>query len=364
MQEPLLDPATLGIPGRQFTDQNGNALEYLPFITGYAISQDGWEMIATICVRGTCAPEGLSSWSADSQTGLFRSLDGGITWTETERLNFGASVFALLPDGRALLNTYDSKDSASVRAYPGLAELNFPVGLGYWGGSVVVLADGQLVLRNDHGVPIRSDGHPLVAIPPTESATVITDFVIDRDRLDGLALVSGIGTRYLVPFDSNGAIGRGAFALGGESVVWSGNPDRFGVQLVNEGLILANASVPSSEPPPPGQSPIFDYRPVGIDFQRGVMHLLRQFSGPEYRTGRNHIVAAQRGPFARVVNTDDTCVYIRAEPLPSAGILDCAAEGVLLTDIGLAKDFAGSTWLHVATPAGAEGWANAQYLER
>jgi len=65
-----------------------------------------------------------------------------------------------------------------------------------------------------------------------------------------------------------------------------------------------------------------------------------------------------------VVHTDNTCLNVRAEPLPSAGILDCAAEGVLLRDLGQATDFAGSNWLQVATPAGAEGWASAQYLER
>ena len=76
------------------------------------------------------------------------------------------------------------------------------------------------------------------------------------------------------------------------------------------------------------------------------------------------IVAVQSGPFERVINTNDTCLNVRSEPLPSAGILECAAEGVLLRDLGDATEFAGSTWLHIATPGGAEGWANAQYLER
>jgi hypothetical protein len=50
-------------------------------------------------------------------------------------------------------------------------------------------------------------------------------------------------------------------------------------------------------------------------------------------TNNRTIVAVQRGPFARVVNTEGTCLNIRAEP-SAAQVLDCAAEGVLLRDLG------------------------------
>jgi hypothetical protein len=365
VRDSLLDTAALGLPPRQFTDTNGIVSEFLPFITGYALTPDASDIIATICVRGSCAPEGFDSWSADSQTALMRSRDGGVTWNEIGRINVGASVFALLPDGRALLTTYDSRESTKVRAHPGLEEVQFTAGLQYWPRSVTVLRDGQLVLRDVHGIPARSDGHPLISIPSDGSAWV-SDLVIDPDSLEGLALISGYGgnTNYLVPFDGTGQLGRGAFALGGDSIVWKGNPDQLGIQLSSEGLILANAPWPSTEPPIPGQGPASDYRPVALDLRTGTMHLLRQFSGPEYRSGRNHMVAVQRGPFARVVNTDNTCLNVRAEPLPSAGILDCAAEGVLLRQLGDETDFAGSTWLQVSTPAGSVGWANAAYLER
>ena len=63
------------------------------------------------------------------------------------------------------------------------------------------------------------------------------------------------------------------------------------------------------------------------------------------------------------MNTDNTCVNVRAEPLPSAGILDCAAEGVLLTDLLQFQEGGGVPWRRVRTPAGQEGWASMEFLE-
>jgi hypothetical protein len=64
------------------------------------------------------------------------------------------------------------------------------------------------------------------------------------------------------------------------------------------------------------------------------------------------------------VNTEGTCLNVRAEPGPAGQVLACEAEGVSLRDLGLSVDLEGVTWLRVVTPAGIEGWASMQYLER
>jgi hypothetical protein len=63
------------------------------------------------------------------------------------------------------------------------------------------------------------------------------------------------------------------------------------------------------------------------------------------------------------VNTDGTCLIIRAEYKIDAQPLACEAEGVLLRYIGQTTDAAGNLWAKVATPAGIEGYASTQYLE-
>src|SRR4030095_2288069 len=119
-----------------------------------------------------------------------------------------------------------------IRAHPGIEEVHFTAGIQYWPRSVTVLRDGQLVLREVHGIPARSDGHPLISIASAGSGWV-SDLVIDPDSLGGRAVISGYGgnTNYLVPFDATGQLGRGAFALGGDSIVWEGHPDQPGIQL-------------------------------------------------------------------------------------------------------------------------------------
>jgi hypothetical protein len=77
-----------------------------------------------------------------------------------------------------------------------------------------------------------------------------------------------------------------------------------------------------------------------------------------------------RGTFVRVVNTGNTCLNIHSAPGLNAPIIDCAAEGVLLTlGIGNAQypnvvDVDGSEWWSVITSSGIEGFASGEYLER
>jgi hypothetical protein len=80
-------------------------------------------------------------------------------------------------------------------------------------------------------------------------------------------------------------------------------------------------------------------------------------------SGRNYVRAVLHGPFARVVDTG-SCLNVRAEPAIAAPVLACAADGVLLRDTGESREVDGASWRRVITPAGVEGWAQTQYLER
>ena len=64
-----------------------------------------------------------------------------------------------------------------------------------------------------------------------------------------------------------------------------------------------------------------------------------------------------------MVNTG-SCLNVRAEPAMTAAVLACAADGVLLRDTGETREVDGATWRRVVTPAGVDGWASSQFLER
>ena len=74
-------------------------------------------------------------------------------------------------------------------------------------------------------------------------------------------------------------------------------------------------------------------------------------------------VIVQQGPFLQVIGVGEDCLPIRAEPSPDADELACAVERVLLQDQDEAVEVDGATWLKVETPAGVVGWADGRYLE-
>ncbi len=362
----LLDPSALGLPMRQYAEQDGTIREYPPPITGYAITPDASEIVASLCINGTCTGEGLSAWSAYSQTVLVRSTDGGVTWTEVATLEVGASVLGLLSDRQVVLITYDSRESSVIRLYPGLSEVTALPSDQYWLSDV--LPNGELIWRDNNGVPVLSDGRPLISALAGTDLRPVDDLLIQPEQMHGLASVYSFspgspGKYYLVPFDDAGAIGRGAFAPAGENVVWITDFVRFGVDLTKDGLILGNAAVPTSEIASNGQPIITDFVPVAIDLKKGSMRPFRPFLEGVVPRSRNLVAAAQRGPFARVVNTEGTCLNVRSAPNTGAKVLDCAAEGVLLRTDGSTGGHGTDLFLHVFTPSGIEGWASTQYLE-
>jgi hypothetical protein len=133
---------------------------------------------------------------------------------------------------------------------------------------------------------------------------------------------------------------------------------------LSDTLVAGNADVPPEllPTPEPGTYAI-NFVPVIIDLDTGEAHpLAGPFQEPPLG-GRNFVQAVLRGPFARVVDTG-SCLNVRAQPAMSGAVLACAADGALLRDTGETREVGDTTWQRVLTPAGVEGWASSQYLER
>jgi hypothetical protein len=107
--------------------------------------------------------------------------------------------------------------------------------------------------------------------------------------------------------------------------------------------------------------------PVVVNLETGEYRPIVEPFVPEggayHPYGRSLVRAVQIGPFARVVNTG-ACLNIRLAPSLTGEVGTCAADGVLLTEVGETRDADGVTWVHVRTPAGLDGWASVNYLER
>ena len=104
------------------------------------------------------------------------------------------------------------------------------------------------------------------------------------------------------------------------------------------------------------------YWPAIYDLETGSIHALAIPGVLQPEEELWPLLGLQQGPFLRVSLPGD-CKNVRAEPGLDAEILDCAAEGVLLRDLGEQAEHGGRTWLKVRTPAGIEGWSSSRYLQ-
>ncbi len=329
------------------------------YFTGLAASPAGSALALSVCVQGSCF-FGAEAPDLDAESMIFRSLDGGVTWSELDRRVGIAWVIGMSVEKEALVADVGNDGQVTRIGYkslPGGGELLPPSGSGYT--QPFFATDGAVFWHTDDvNTVVRADGTQWLgswADPRQMQVALAWDYAFDATGshalVSGMALAqSGPGANLLLMVRRDGSLGQ----------VFSMPTYMVGKMWLDEAHILAILG-PDANPPP---RPRAGFAPVLIDLSTRIIHPMRDpFLDPPFFNGINSIIAVQQGPFARVVNTDNTCVNIRAEPLPSAGILDCAAEGVLLRDTGIASGPAGE-WLKVVTPAGAEGWANAQYLER
>ncbi len=367
--EPLISAETMGIAPHVVQTEKG-PIELGPVIRGFAAEPDASDIVVGICTAGFCG--GLEAPSADAVTSLFRSRDGGVTWADYGTLAGAVFISGAIRNGEILVGRYSRETAATVPpggtppplkspdyyVYPGGEATSTPAGAdAYWrpvilpGGDVAWLThDGRLV--DVAGAQIAATGGSFGYLPRVYAAP------------GGIALEWGYanaGPNYLGVFDANGhaplVYQFPSFFLPGP---WIGNLRLFG-----------NTGVGTGQPTVPLPSFSAGYLPALVDLNERLVHpIVRPFLDPGASPGRNHVVAVQRGTLLRVVNTG-SCLNVRAAPDAAAPALDCVADGVLLS-LGIGNgqypggvyDVGGATWYSVITPAGGEGFASGEYLER
>ena len=253
---------------------------------------------------------------------IFESTDGGVTWR-----------YLITSDAGDILGVVSGDDDepqlvlwsgrSEVTLFPSGKTRTLPDGLSAWGGwQAQVLADGRVAWR----VRFEQGVDPLNEVYETTPLNI--------------AWVAEDGER----------LGEGMHS--GVYHIWQ-LPDHL------------RPSLPSLPIPShlhrhylPG-----DDRPADWPIDSHIRYYLEEF----VRLG------VQQGPFLRVAGVGDDCLSLRAEPSPDAEELACAADRVLLTDLGgvveagtfpYVYDIERVTWLSVRTPVGIEGWADGRYLER
>jgi hypothetical protein len=283
---------------------------------------------------------------------VYRSSDGGVTWSQLGLFDGGGSVTAVTKDGVVVSGPYGVEEDSAPRftLFPSNEPLEPPPGPTVY---LPKMVGGELAWRTEDGRLLRSDGSEVL---PLAERLYVGDIVPDSD-----------GERFAVTWsDPASPESRvGIFSPDGRAVSAFSLSDAVDLgEWLNDTLIVGNAGVPSGLLPTqePG-SYMNNFVPVILDLESGEA---RPLAGPFHEpplVGRNYVRAVLRGPFARVVDTD-SCLNVRAEPAMSGTVLACAADGVLLQDTGETRDVEGASWHRVVIPVGVEGWASEEFLER
>ncbi len=357
VSEIILDPTKLGFGPRPETIRKspGGITEGQPYVGGVVATPDASEIWASICVQERCGIGGMNALTPGSQTAIVRSTDGGVTWTEMGRVGAGGGdVIATVGPGRVIV-TFHEGDSSVLAYFPGFERLTPPEP----GLSPLASIGGRVVWHSFENGRVWLGDELLRDFGDSVRVTYAFEVFAQPELQIGFALQTPGGSELRV-VDSSG------------QEVSSYRYGRLALAHVDlgKGLMVGNADIDSSrlsQPLPDGSLtwlPAFFYltsgeiRPIVDGFTTGSF----------LRNGRNHVIAAQTGPFLRAANTG-SCLNVRETPDSAAAVIECVADGVLLLDAASASRLVAQTpvadgWLEVWTPSGHRGYASAEFLQR
>jgi hypothetical protein len=332
-------------------------------IVGWSASERFREIVIVACQEGRCRQVSLGGWQGTFD--VYRSTDGGITWSafgQVSAMTFPRAVtpsgtiiaewlgrdanerpeyrFFLHPSGEAVA---PPGPNTEPRVVPGLGLTWEPTYADPKFGAKPVYDSSGAVIANAQ--PITNLEARLAARTADGSLYGVWNYVPDRPADPHPR------TAYLGQVDASG----GPVALFTPQRVATWN----GPYLAGNGLLLANVELPVQ----PGSAAPFDVPAALIDLVTGRIQPLREL-GEGLDVGQQPLVrGAVLGRVARIAAGSD-CLHVRESPSASATSLGCYRDGVLLFERGETRIADGATWVSVTTPDDKDGWASAGFLQR
>ena len=305
-----------------------------------------------ICSRGYCG--GVGPISADAQTTIYRSTDGGVTWQALETTDGFVSVAAasgqdvLLNRSTYADGKFDYKfqimgTEKFVRPPAGAQPEMIDTRLIGWR-----LADGRTIQGLDGSTLLVL---PDLGLPAAQQAPVRVEAVLANGDIFVSWNAGAQHETYL-----------GLFRNGQLTSVFKGPSSLSVGNVMIPAVAFGNVTIPKADGSESG-SPLY---PALIDFATGTVNVLELF-GPvgsdAYSGQRNRIQLVEPGTFLRVTGAGD-CLNVRETPSTAAKSLGCYADNVLLRDLAGEQSAGGITWKKVETPGGDAGWASSEFLAK
>jgi DNA-binding CsgD family transcriptional regulator len=323
------------------------------FISRYDVSPDMSHIVVAVCDSAYCA--GIGPPTGEATTTIFESRDGGVSWAQIATFE-EPTWMDILSDGTLIASQVDPVDfTANSFAWPSMEPLPEPAATVL--SERVATADGGWVwLASDNRTLIRADGSTFWRLDD-ESYVIARAEAIPGVGLRLQLAPATVGESSSMPA-SYTAILRGQELAG----IYETGEERDDVQELLQVQGWAGDQLAT------GNETFGNSDPTFIDFATGTYHRLEgpflPGSGSEAALpdGRNWLVDAIEGPFARVTSGEE-CLNVREAAGQDAAILGCFADGVLFRHDGETQEAGGTAWLHVTTPDGRAGWASTEFLE-
>ncbi|MBK6563174.1 SH3 domain-containing protein [Candidatus Amarobacter glycogenicus] len=345
-------------------DLFGNAIaQHGPLgITAWAADEKFNDITLTACQEGACRGIGVGGWAGEFN--VFRSIDGGITWTAAGRVPAMAFPKAVTGDG-VIFGQYLARDvnerpvyrfflhpsgrevpppapHTEPRSVPGLGVVWEPT---YLGRSIGIepsydSAGNQLAGLFAWKLQARIAAR-------FENGGIFASWTYTPDRPSD-------------PHPAMNYIGR-VEPSGHPSAIYSNETtlNWIGPFALGHRYLIGNAEV---KPKPDSQIP-FDVPAVLIDLATGFVSPLRELNAGLPPQLQPFVRGAVPGRVASVSNST-TCLNVREQATTTSASLGCYRDGVLLFERGETTTVSGVTWVAVTPPGGKPGWASAEFLER
>lgn len=304
-------------------------------ISGYGVSANGAALVVSLCVKGQCG--GLGATNDAAEAVLYRSLDGGITWSEMARVSGGAvSVRVVTSDGRAIVGlTPPTQKNENLFWEPADTPI-IPPAEAPVGDIPELLPDGRLVWPGLDAWYF-DDGTVAAHRPASQPGGFFSNaFPFYTDAQTG---------NFLAAYSTPPGVEDIAIDLGK------------GIYLGTIGAGL----VPGAGPDAPAEIPAW------IDATTGVIRpITNPFLQPDGDLDFLYLAGAYpQATYDRVTGVS-SCLNLHASPDASSPVLGCLANDVLVVDLltsdKLVADTPISGWRDVLTLDGIHAYADARYL--
>ncbi len=333
-------------------------LTYRGFDTTGPVLPNG-QLAISACSTRECP--GLSAASADALSTVFRSIDGGVSWSASAEIDGTVRVVSGAREGELLVQRLPREGddrTGRLEWWPSGRVLDPPT---EWASESepAILPDNRVIWWTGGGQLLDCEGRRLLDLGEELSGGSVARAIAILPNADGSRIV--VTWQENPPDSLKGPFRWSVYAAAGNRyelmdilaapfnaipTAWLGESELLFTADLDWKLLGEEALTPE-QPRLPVILDVVEGTAMAIDVPGGTL-------------GRGWAVAIQRGPFAEINAGVGDCLNLRTAPSLDGGVLRCVAHATLLEALSPID----SNWVLVRTSDAVEGWVSGEFLRQ